>query len=504
MDVLTRSGFPHERHTGMAAFFMFDHERTPNGAAAGFDRASGGALTRLLRSGDFSGRSLETAVLYPTRGAKSTRVLLVGLGRREELTPPRLVQAAAAAARRARAVQARTLSIGLPEPLATPEWARAVAEGSVLGHYAFTAYKRESPPPLKAIELLAPDLKRARALAPAAAAGSRRAEATCLARDLAMTPGQDLVPERLAERAREVAENSGATVRVLRVAQLERLGLGCILAVGRGSPNPPCLVVLDLPAARAPARGAPVPTVVLVGKGVTFDTGGISLKPREDMTRMKYDMSGAAAVIGVFAALRAHELPFRIVGLLACAENMPDGRAIKPGDVVRAMDGTTIEVTNTDAEGRLVLADALCYARGFEPAAVVDIATLTGAARVALGSQAAGLFTPEDALANELLAAASATGERLWRLPLFDEYAHELRSDTADVVNAAGREGGASIAASFLRRFVHGVPWAHLDISPTGWAAAERMHEPRGATGFGVRLLLEWLSARSAAAANRD
>jgi leucyl aminopeptidase len=504
MDLLIRSGLPHERRAGMAAFFLFDDERTPRGAAARFDHASGGALTRLLRSGDFSGRVLETAVLYPTRGSKAARVLFVGLGRREDLTPPRLMQAAATAARRARALRARTLSIGLPDPLGAPEWARAAAEGGVLGHHAFTAYRAESPAPLKSIELLAADTKAARALAPAVAQGVCRAEGTCLARDLAMTPGQDLVPERLAERAREVAEGSGATARVLRVAQLERLGLGCLLAVGRGSPNPPCLVVLDRPAAHAPARSAKAPTIVLVGKGVTFDTGGISLKPREDMARMKYDMSGAAAVIGAFSALPALELPFRVVGLLACAENMPDGRAFKPGDVVRAMDGTTIEVTNTDAEGRLVLADALCYARGFTPAAVVDIATLTGAARVALGSQAAGLFTPEDALANELLGASTATGERLWRLPLFEEYAQELRSDTADLVNSAGREGGASLAASFLRRFVRGYPWAHLDIAPTGWAAAERAHESRGATGFGVRLLLEWLSARAAAAANRS
>jgi leucyl aminopeptidase len=503
MDVTIRSSLAHERRAGMAAWFLFEGERPLTGAAARFDRASGGALTRLLASNDFTGRWLDSALLYPARGSRATRVLVVGLGPRDQLSPPRWLQAAAAAARRARALRVRTLALALPESLATPEWARAAAEGAVLGHHAFTAYRSEKLPPLRSVECLVADPRLARTLAAAMARGARCAEGTCLARDLAATPGQDLVPEQLAARARETAEASGATARVLRVAQLERLGLGCLLAVGRGSPNPPCLVALDHPPAQAPARRARAATIVLVGKGITFDTGGISLKPREDMARMKYDMSGAAAVIGAFSALPSLELPFRVVGLLACAENMPDGRSVKPGDVVRAMDGTTIEITNTDAEGRLVLADALCYARGFRPSVVVDLATLTGAARIALGAHAAGLFTADDALAAELLDAGTATGERLWRMPLWDEYAQELRSDTADVVNSATREGGAAIAAAFLRRFARGLAWAHLDIAPTGWAAAERPHEPRGPTGFGVRLLLEWLSAR-AAAANRN
>ncbi|MGH7729802.1 MAG: leucyl aminopeptidase family protein, partial [Candidatus Eiseniibacteriota bacterium] len=248
-----------------------------------------------------------------------------------------------------------------------------------------------------------------------------------------------------------------------------------------------------------PAAG----TVVVIGKGVTFDTGGISLKPRENMHRMKYDMAGAAAVLGMFSALPSLDPPFRVVGLIPSAENMPGGRALKPGDVVQAIDGTTIEVTNTDAEGRLLLADALGYARRLAPAAVVDLATLTGSITIALGALAAGLFTGDDALAGELIAAADASGERLWRMPLWDEYAPEMRSDTADLVNSAAREGGACLAAIFLERFARGLPWAHLDIAGTAWAATERPHEPKGATGFGVRLLLEWLSRRASRAAPR-
>jgi leucyl aminopeptidase len=238
---------------------------------------------------------------------------------------------------------------------------------------------------------------------------------------------------------------------------------------------------------------------VLVGKGITFDTGGISLKPRDNMHKMKYDMSGAAAVLGTFAALPTLDPGLRVIGLIATAENMPGGRAYKPGDVLRTLDGTTVEITNTDAEGRLVLADALGYARRLEPAAVVDLATLTGAMSIALGHQAAGLFTPNDALADELVAASAASGERVWRFPLWDEYRAELRSDTADFVNSGAREGGSIIAAKFLEHFARGMRWAHLDIAPTAWSPVERPFEIRGATGYGVRLLLEWLSRRASA-----
>ncbi|NOT33264.1 MAG: leucyl aminopeptidase, partial [Candidatus Eisenbacteria bacterium] len=327
----------------------------------------------------------------------------------------------------------------------------------------------------------------------AVARGDAIASGTCLARDLANTPGDALPPDALARRARQVARDAGASVQVLGVPQMTRLGMGLLLAVGRGSPNPPRFVVLDRAAPRGVKRA---PTVVLVGKGVTFDTGGISLKPRENMNRMKYDMAGAAAVLGLFAALPQLAVPVRVVGLIASAENMPGGRAFKPGDVLRALDGTTVEVTNTDAEGRLVLADALVYARRFKPDAVIDLATLTGAVSIALGNLAAGLFTDDDAIAGELTLAGEVTGERLWRLPLWDEYASELRSDTADLVNSSVPQGGAILGAMFLKRFARGLPWAHLDIASTGWTSAERAHEPRGATGFGVRLLAEWLSTR--------
>jgi leucyl aminopeptidase len=282
-------------------------------------------------------------------------------------------------------------------------------------------------------------------------------------------------------------------------AAMERLGMGCVLAVGRGSPNPPRFIELIKDPAGS-KRSGKRPTVVVIGKGVTFDTGGVSLKPREGMSKMKYDMSGSAAVIGLFASLATLTLPFRLVGLIPSAENAIGGRAFKPGDVIRAMDGTTVEVTNTDAEGRLLLADALVYARRFEPVAVVDLATLTGAMSIALGRHAAGMFTTDDALAAELHAAGEVTGERLWRMPLWPEFLTEMRSDTADLVNSnERREGGSCTAAAFLSHFAKGMPWAHLDIASTAWTYADRPDAARGPNAFGVRLLVEWLERRARA-----
>jgi leucyl aminopeptidase len=500
MDIAIRGGNPAARVAGALALGMFQNERRLSGAAAEVNRATGGALAALLRSGDFSGRWLECVVLHPARG-RVKRVIVVGLGEPEAFDAHRARQAFALVARRARDLRAGVLAIVTPAatrggPEAQP-LVQALAEGVALGHHRFSAYRTQpDPPPLKRVEIVERETKNAKAMAGAVARGARIGEAVCLARDLASTPGQDLTPEGLASRAREIARGAGATVRVLDVPQMERLGMGALLAVGRGSVHPPRFIVLERKPKRA--RGAKAPrTLVAIGKGVTFDTGGISLKPRENMHKMKYDMSGAAAVLGMFAALPAIETPFRIVGLIPAAENMPGGRALKPGDVVRALDGTTIEVTNTDAEGRLVLADALGYARRFGAEAVVDLATLTGAISIALGHLAAGLFTTEERLARELEQAGLATGERLWRLPLWDEYAPELRSDTADMVNSAAREGGAILGAMFLRHFARGMAWAHLDIASTAWIPNERAHEGRGPTGFGVRLLLEWIRRRA-------
>lgn len=496
MDLTLRKADPATRATGMLAIGVLERARTLTGAARALDRATRGAVAALLQSGDFTGRHLETALLYP-KGVKAKRVLVVGLGPAEGLTPQRLLLAAAAATRKARDMGAGALSLALHEqPGLDPAAAvRAVAEGALLGHHRYTAYQGEAKQPLERAELVG-TLPASRALATALEDGMTRGEAVGLARDLAHTPGQDLVPEELAARAREIGRASGAKVTVFDEAAMERLGMGCVLGVGRGSAHPPRFIVLDKPAEK---RGK-APTVVLIGKGVTFDTGGYSLKPREGMSKMKYDMGGAAAVLGAFAALPALGLPFRLVGLVPSAENMVSDRALKPGDVVRALDGTTIEVTNTDAEGRLLLADALGYARRLSPDVVVDLATLTGAISIALGRHYAGLFTADDALAAELTRAGEAVGERLWRMPMGEAYLAEMKSDTADFVNSnEKREGGACLAASFLQHFARGMRWAHLDIASTGWTYTERADSARGPNGFGVRLLLRWLETRAGA-----
>src|SRR5262245_10862713 len=483
-----------------------------DGPAAELDAATRGALKALLASGDFKGRSGETALLYP-QGVEAKRVLVVGLGAEGAGRARVTALAAAAATRRARDLGARSLAIALPEQAV--ENVRAVGEAIVLGHHRHTAYLTSARPPVERVELLvakiSPDAR------VALAAGVLRGEAVALARDLASTPGEDLPPMGLAERAREVAKRVGAKATVHDVAALERLGMGCVLAVGRASPHPPCFIELSrepsgarASRARASAsakttpasrRAAAPPTIVVIGKGVTFDTGGISLKPREGMNKMKYDMSGSAVVVGLFAALETLELPFRLVGLIPSAENAIGGRAMKPGDVVRALDGTTIEITNTDAEGRLLLADALGYARRFQPRAVVDLATLTGAISIALGRHAAGLFTEDEMLARELLAASEATGERLWRMPVGPDYLAEMRGETADLVNFnEKREGAASTAAAFLSHFAKGLPWAHLDIASTAWAYQERPDCSKGPNAFGLRLLTRGLGGRAAAA----
>jgi leucyl aminopeptidase len=426
------------------------------------------------------------------------RVLVVGLGPAGEPGARSILLAAAMSARRARELGAGSLLLALSERVGSePALARAAGEGIALGHHRHTAYlSTGGKPPLAGVELLAHEAPSA-AVRAALDAGVARGEAVALARDLASTPGQDLPPAALAERAREVARRVGARATIHEPAAMERLGMGCVLAVGRGSPHPPRFVELVKPPS-GPARGARPRTVVLIGKGVTFDTGGVSLKPREGMSKMKYDMSGSAAVIGVFASLDTLQLPFRLVGLIPSAENAIGGRAVKPGDVVRAMDGTTIEITNTDAEGRLLLADALVYARRFEPDAVVDLATLTGAMSIALGRHAAGLFTGDETLAAELLAAGEATGERLWRMPLWPEFLSEMRGDTADLVNSnERREGGSNTAAAFLSHFAKGLPWAHLDIASTAWTYNDRPDSMRGPNAFGVRLLVEWLERRA-------
>jgi leucyl aminopeptidase len=464
---------------------------------AAIDRSLGGVIAAAVGSGDFKGKAGQQVLAYPDRRRKAKRVLLWGMGDAKAIDAEALRTAAGTAVSRAAGARSARVALVVP-PLGAgtdPESCQALAEGAVLGGYRFDAYrekKNDETSRVKAVTLLVPRGQDLRASREAARFGVIIAESQNAARELSNLPPNVLSPEQLAQEARTVAREVGLSVHVFDVPELERRKMGAILAVGGGSARPPRLIALEYaPKGAKKAR----PALCIVGKGITFDSGGISIKPAQGMDEMKHDMSGAATVIGVLRACALLALPVRVVGVIGAAENLPDGTAYRPGDIVTAASGKTIEVLNTDAEGRVVLADALHHAKTeYEPAAIVDLATLTGACVVALGRWASGLFGSHKGLIEALRAAGEKTGELAWPMPLLDGHKREIKSEVADIKNSGGRNAGASTAAAFLSQFVGETPWAHLDIAGTAWTtSATGGYQPRGATGVGVRLLLEML-----------
>ncbi len=457
-------------------------------------------LVGLLEDGDWAGTFKQTLLLYARGALPARRVLLVGLGKRAQITAERLAEAAALAAQRARDLRVDSFTIDLPaaETVAPAAAAQALAEGASLGLYRFQRYKtglpdgdRREPAEMTIVASAKDD-----AIEGAIRLGQAIARGVALARDLANTPGNDLPPAGLAEAAQSAGARAGVDVTVLGIEELQAQGFGGIIGVGQGSAQPPRFIIMEYGgngSASGPAAGAP--TICLVGKGITFDTGGISIKPADRMDEMKTDMSGAAAVIGTLQVVAELKLPLHVVGLISAAENMPSGMAYKPGDIITTLSGKTIEVLNTDAEGRIVLADALYYAQRYQPDAIVDLATLTGAIVVALGHHAIGIMGNDDALAERILQAGEATGERAWRLPLWAPYKEMVKSEIADVKNTGGRYGGAITAAAFLSNFAGDYPWVHMDIAGTALAESkpQKAYMPKGATGVGVRLLVQML-----------
>jgi len=420
--------------------------------------------------------------------------VLVGLGKQAELSAEKLRQAAGTAMQALKAARVVSFASALPGAASFPEALEAVASGTFLGSYSFDQYKtkdREERFEFEAATLLLPP----GCDQDAAGERVRQSEVLCggvkLARDLVSQPGNVVTTGFLADTARELAGRHGLSCRVYELDELAQMGLNALIAVGKGSVEPPRLIVVEY-------QGAPEPgnPVVLVGKGITFDSGGISLKPGAGMEEMKTDMAGSAAVLGTLEAVAGLRLPVNLVGIIPTAENMPDGKSFRPGDVLTSYAGLTIEITNTDAEGRLILCDALHFAQQYQPAALIDLATLTGACVVALGHEATGLIANDDLLAEALKGAAARSGERVWQLPVFDEYGENMKSDIADLKNAGSRDAGASKAGWFLKQFVGQAPWAHLDIAGTAWSDKARPYCPKGATGVGVRLLVDYLSNR--------
>ncbi|MBM3268929.1 MAG: leucyl aminopeptidase [Candidatus Sericytochromatia bacterium] len=452
------------------------------------------AIARVVGLGDFHGKFLQTCLVYP-EGFAAPRLLLVGLGKADEFNRDRARKAAGAAATRMRDLGAKRAALrpaGGGDRLPWRDAVRCAVEGAYLGlyqHWEFKTEKRDEINALDELSLLVPAAE-----AESAGTEARDAAVVCQAvnwiRTLVNRPGNALTAAAFAEEARAMAaERPGIRCTILGRDEIRELGMGCFAGVNAGSADPPRLIVLEYDGER---DGKPL---ALVGKGITFDTGGLDIKAKAGMEQMKDDMSGGAAVVGTIRAAADLGLPIRLVGIVPATDNMPGSHAIKPGDVLKSYSGLTVEVGNTDAEGRLVLADGLAYAcKQFGPRAVVDMATLTGSVYVALGSVATGMFTLDDRMARVLEGAAEATGERIWRLPLWPEHEDLVDSDIADIRNQGEPGDSDGIAAAvFLKRFVGDLPWVHLDIAGTSWADKKQPYIPKGGTGVGVRLLIEAL-----------
>ena len=481
---------------------LFQGITRPGGATGAVDKAMSGAISSLIEEKGFEGK-LGEWLAFPTFGKiKAKNVAVMGLGKREAFGTDAVRKVGAHIIRAGREQRAGTIvtilhgaGIGGMNPKAA---AQALAEGALLGSYRFKDYKgaqskkepkRREPSRLIVMET---DVVTLKAAEEGMGRGRILADATSLARDLVNTPSTDMAPLHLAEEAQDLAtRGSGITCKILDQKAMERMGMRAALAVARGAQHPPVGVHLVY----RPQTSKK--TVAVVGKAVTFDSGGLSLKPSQHMETMKIDMAGAASVIGLFKALAVLKPNVTVHGIFLAVENMPSGSAYRPGDVVAAMDGTTIEILNTDAEGRVTLADALCYARKQKPDVIVDLATLTGACVTALGEDIAGLLTPNDNLAQKLLDAAKETGEPLWRLPLHEPYAKLIASKIADIKNTGGGHGaGAITAALFLKPFADNVPWAHIDIAGPSYTEKEvQPDQSVGATGYGVRLLMRFLQS---------
>ena len=507
MEIQAKVGQLAEQAADAVVLYLFEQQQLSDlkNATGQINEKLNGEIAALLEAGDFVGKANEVAVLYTRDALAAKRVILLGLGASDKFNPEVLRRALATAVQKARSLNLRQLAtvvVGTGQAgLSIETSAQAMTEGAMLGAYHYQGQK--SKPVTESLPVGLDILPYAEAELLAVQAGIQTglafAQGTMLTRDLVNLPPNICTPAYLADQAVAMGERLGLTVRVLEKLQMEALKMGALLAVAQGSETPPRFIILEHHADLAATK----PTLILVGKGVTFDTGGYSMKSVDGMVGMKADMGGAAAVLGAMQIVASLDLPVHVVGLVPSADNMISGKAYRPQEVIKASNGKTIEIISTDAEGRLLLADALVYAKRYEPAAVVDIATLTGAMSIALGSAAAGFFSTDEKLASTLEAAGAATHERVWRMPLYDEYGKSLESDTADFKNsggAAGRGGGAGVAAWFLQQFVDYPAWGHIDMAGVMASTGDVAYSPgKGASGYGARLLAEWVRQWAAA-----
>jgi leucyl aminopeptidase len=456
-------------------------------------------LGQALREQEFTGKPGETLLLHTGQRLTAQRILCVGLGQEKNYSSAQVRQAIASAAELAQKKRILALALDLDSLVISPvdisQAATAATEGLALSAYRYDDFRCDSgkdlPPLLREALLVCASAGEENGVQAAVAAAQIVCAGVCLARDLVNAPGNVKSPQDLAKRCRREAEAAGCTCTILHRQELADEGMGALLGVAQGSMREPCLIILEY---RGAGDKAPL---ALVGKAVVFDSGGISLKPAEKMDEMKMDMAGGAAVLGTITAAARLRLPINLVALIPAVENLPSGHAIRPGDILTSLAKKTIEVLNTDAEGRLILADAITYAQRFQPEALIDVATLTGACIIALGHHASAILGTDQPLIDALIAAGNKSGERLWQLPLWDDYDQLLKSDIADIKNSGGRPAGTITGAAFLKAFAGEKPWAHLDIAGTAWEEKGRPGIPKGGSGVGVRLLIDFLQARA-------
>ena len=453
------------------------------------DGATGGALMRAQESGELTGRPYELLVTPVTNGWRAARIAFIGAGKRADFSTERLRRVAGAAALGARQRRVQRLAWLNRGDLPLLAAVQAATEGIALSAFSGDRYKsgERSAPPIDQALIIAVSVEEPSELEAAIERGRILGESSNVARELSNEPSNVLTPAIFAERAAEICGAAGVAVEILGEPEIEELGMGLLLGVARGSAEPPRVIVMR----HRPAGAPSTPVLGLVGKGITFDTGGISIKPADGMERMKDDMAGGAAVICAMRAIGLLKAPINVIGIVPATENMPGGRAMKPGDVLTSASGKTVEVINTDAEGRLVLGDGLWYAQKLGATHLVDVATLTGAAVVALGKVTSAIFGQPDEWVEIVRRTAQDAGDRCWPMPLYDEYAEQLRSEIADMLNTGGRPAGACTAAMFLKEFAGGLPWAHLDVAGTAWADEAKPWMPKGASGVAVRTLAE-------------
>jgi leucyl aminopeptidase len=489
MEIKAIAGDIVKIETGAIIVNFFEDARHPEGDAAAVDAALNGAISQLIKQGDIKGKLNEITLLHSLGKLPSSRVIVAGLGKMAEITPDKVRGVTGETCRYLRQKGVDRIASGLQgagiNGIKTEDSAQAVAEGAILGLYAFRKHMTKKNNGYTEVKELAIVGREEKAVTQAFNRARVIAESVNWARDLVNEPSNFMTPADMAEAAKKIAADYGLKIEVLEKQQMASLGMGALLGVAQGSQQPPRFIIISYKGKKSDAVD-----MALVGKGITFDSGGIDIKPQEGMHEMKGDMAGGASVMGALRAIAQLKPAMNVTAIIPATENMPSGTAQKPGDVVKAMNGKTIEVLNTDAEGRLILADALSYAKKLDAKNIIDVATLTGSVRAALGTFCTGVFTNNQELVDKVIASGKEVGELAWQLPMFEEYDEQIKSEVADIKNLGGKYAGAITAAKFLAEFINGAPWVHMDIAGTSDTDKDKGYQVKGATGVPVRTLI--------------